>query len=138
MNEDKEAEKVARSFVDRINAHDNEAIFALKSEDFVFIDSGGARFERSRMNWDDYFRKFPDFTIRIEEVLTKGDTVVILGSFSQTYVVDGKLLKENHYTGPAVWRAEVKDDLVSRWQVYTDHTRTWEIINRYERRPEEK
>jgi len=124
------SEDVIREFVRRINAHDNDAIFALKSDDFVFVDSGGARHERSRMNWDDYFEMFPDYVIHIEGILTKGNTVVILGSFSQTYAVDGKLLEENYYSGPAVWRAVLKNGLISFWQVYTDHTKTWEIINR--------
>jgi ketosteroid isomerase-like protein len=131
------AEETVLSFVERINAHDNGAIFALKTDDFVFVDSGGSRFERSRMNWDDYFRMFPDYVIRVDEVLSRGDTVVILGSFSQTYTEDGLLREENRNTVPAAWRAEVRGGRVSFWQVYTDHTRTWAIINRSRDRSEE-
>jgi ketosteroid isomerase-like protein len=123
-------EDVVRAFIDLINAHDNREIFNLKSADFVFVDSGGDRYGRSQVDWGQYYQMFPDYTIRIEEIMTKGDTVVVLGSFSQTYAVNGELREENHYGAPAVWRAIVKRGLVSLWQVYTDHTKTWEIINK--------
>jgi ketosteroid isomerase-like protein len=130
MEASKNPEDIVREFINCINEHDNDAIFALSSPDFVFVDSGGSSYQRSQMEWNDYFKMFPDYTIHIEDILIKDSTVVILGSFSQTYAVDGKLPEENFNSVPAVWRAEVKDGLVSFWQVYTDHTRTWEIINR--------
>jgi ketosteroid isomerase-like protein len=130
MSKDSLPKDIVQLFIERINAHQNQAIFDLKSDDFVFIDSGGKRHQKSQLNWDDYFVMFPDYTISVEMILTKGNTVVVLGSFSQTYAVKGELREENHYSVPAVWRAEVKEGLISIWQVYTDHTETWEIINR--------
>ena len=69
------------------------------------------------MNWDDYFVMFLDYMIHIDDILTKGNTVVALGSFSQTYPVKGELREENHYSVPAVWRAKVKKGFVSLWQI---------------------
>lgn len=123
-------EEVVMEFINRINAQDSKAISALQSTGFVFVDSGGSKYARADVNWDDYFLMFPDYVIHVEDILTKGNTVLVLGSFSQTYAVRGKLLKENFNSVPAVWRAEVSEGLISFWQVYTDHTRTWEIINR--------
>ena len=122
--------EVVREFINRINAQDSVGIFALKSSDFVFVDSTGGKFSKKEVDWEDYFAMFPDYAIRVDEVLVKGKTVVVLGSFSETYAVNGELREENYVTAPAVWKGVVEDGLISLWQVYTDHTRTWEGINR--------
>lgn len=129
-------EEVVKEFINRINAQDNYSLENMMPEDFVFIDAQDRRMGKEDTDWAEYFRMFPDYKIHIEETLTKGNTVVILGSYSQTYAVEGQLIPENHYKGSAVWRANVKDGAIILWQVYTDYTRTYEIINRNKKESE--
>ncbi len=79
------------------------------SEDHVFIDSLGRVF-------------------RGREEMRKGNVVVLLGTASGTYCVEGKLFQENHWEVPAAWKAVVQDDLLTEWQVYTDNSPVFRIM----------
>ena len=64
--------ETAKKFIEAINGHDLEKIFALMADDHVFIDSQGRVAkgrEAMREGWKEYFRMFPDYTIRVESIL---------------------------------------------------------------------
>jgi len=72
--------------------------------------------------WHDYFRMFPDYTIRVETILADHDLVAVFGSASGTYNGKRGAVLENRIEMPAAWRAVVQNGKVKRWQVYADWT----------------
>ena len=114
---------VARAFVEAINRQDADEIASLMAEDHVFIDSDGAAYrgkEQMHAGWKQYFTMFPDYSITVEETYSRGPVVVMVGRAEGTYAVDGKLLDENHWRVPAVWRAVLRNQTVLEWRVYVN------------------
>ena len=127
------AEDVAKKFAAAINHHNADEICQLMAKDHIFIDSGGDIYNdinRMKQMWIDYYKMFPDYKIDISEVLVSGDTVVLLGKASGTYTSDGTLRPENHWEGPAAWKAVVADEKVKLWQVFADNTTVVEIVKK--------
>ncbi len=123
------------AFIDRINAHDVEALCALMSADHRFTDSVGHSFhgrEGMRTAWEGYFAWFPDYQIIVEDLLEQGDLVLATGQASGTYTVQGKLLPENYWEAPAAWKAIVEDGHLTHWQVFADNHPVREIMKKYE------
>ena len=119
------------AFMDRINAADVEGLCALMTEDHLFVDGLGNRVhgrEAMRKGWAGYFRMFPDYRVSHEEIFSHGDVVAAFGTAEGTYAVDGKLLKENHWSVPAAWRAVVHNGLIAEWQVYADNQAARKIL----------
>ena len=116
--------RVARAFVEAINRQSVEALAALMTEDHVFMDGLGTRYEgreTMRVGWEGYFRLIPDYQVVVEETYIDGAVVVLLGMANGTYAVDGRLLPENRWQTPAAWRARIRDGLVAEWRVYADN-----------------
>lgn len=127
--------KIAMAFVNAINSHDVERIISLMSDDHTFTDSVGASWQGKdtmRSAWTGYLNWFPNYEITIEESFCCDDTVALLGKTSGTYAVNGELLAENHWSGPAAWKAVVRDDKISHWQVYADNQPVSQILSRYQ------
>ena len=116
---------VVRAFIAAINRRSPPEISDLMAEDHTFVDSGG-RVESGRQKmtagWKEYFRLFPDYTIRVETILGQGELVAVFGSASGTYNGKRGLVPENRIEMPAAWRAVVQNGKVKRWQVYADWT----------------
>lgn len=113
----------AEALVRTINGHQVDAVAALMTADHAFVDSDGAEIrgrERMRAGWAHYFRMFPDYQIRVEESYWRGQVAVLVGAAEGTYAVGGKLLAENHWSVPAVWRALAGDDALLEWRVYVN------------------
>ncbi len=120
------------NFVAAINAHDMEALVSLMSEDHVFIDAFGESWESRptmRRAWKGYLEWFPDYNIFVAETFVSGNVVVMLGTASGTYAVDGDLPPENHWELPAAWKGVVRDGQVSHWQVYADNQPVRDIMS---------
>jgi ketosteroid isomerase-like protein len=116
--------ETAAAFVEAINRHDVDTLYALMSEGHRFIDSLGAVFEGKeamRAGWEGYFRMVPDYVLTVRETLCDGAVVVMLGTASGTYASDGMLTPANRWETPAALRAEVHDGRVTEWQVYADN-----------------
>jgi len=116
--------QTAQEFVRAINAHDNARIIALMSAGFVFIDSLGNRATRPAIDagWQHYFDMVPDYWIRVDRLVTDGNTVILLGTAGGTYVPKGgKMTPGNKWETPAAWRALIQDGKVTEWQVYSDN-----------------
>ena len=116
--------RVARAFVEAINRQSVEGLAALMTEDHVFMDGMGTRYEgreTMRVGWEGYFQMIPDYQVVVEETYIDGAVVVLLGTATGTYAVDGRLLPENRWQTPAAWRARIRGGLVAEWRVYTDN-----------------
>jgi uncharacterized protein (TIGR02246 family) len=118
------AQAVAQSFVRAINRQDADALAALMAEEHRFIDSLGAVVtgrEAMRSGWRGYFSLVPDYTIAIEETLSNGPVVMMLGVAQGTYAAGAQMKTENRWSTPAAFRAFIKDGKVVEWRVYADN-----------------
>ena len=122
MNET--AESVAQAFVRAINRQDVDALAELMTEGQRFVDALGNVVEcreKMRAGWAGYFRMVPDYTIAVEEILSDGPLVMMLGVVEGTYSPDGQLRAENRWQTPAAFRALIEDGKVAEWRVYADN-----------------
>jgi ketosteroid isomerase-like protein len=122
-----------KAFIAAINNQDFAALAALMPENHTFVDSGGiAATGRETMlaGWRQYFAMFPDFKIRVELFLQDGAIVAVFGSWSATYSGKRGPVPGNAVSGPAAWRALVEGGQIKTWQVYADHTKTFEVVKR--------
>ena len=127
----KTALDVVLGFVEAINRHDVDGLVALMSADHSFVDGLGQTVrgrERMEKGWVGYFGWFPDYCVRVDEILSKGNTVGLFGTAQGTYSVDGELLPKNHWEIPAAWKAVVQGGHISEWRVYADNEPVWKIM----------
>jgi ketosteroid isomerase-like protein len=125
------SEKVLE-FVTCINEHDAEKLTLLMTEDHTFTDAHGNSFSgKNTMKeaWMNYFSKFPDYKIEIDEFFESENLYVMLGYASGTY--KGLEPEKNRWKLPAAWRASVSGGLVESWQVYCDTKIPFDIIEKY-------
>jgi ketosteroid isomerase-like protein len=112
------------NFMERINSGDVDAICAAMTEDHVFVDALGTKIqgrETMRAGWKGYHQMIPDYAVSHEEILAKGETVVVIGTARGTYAPDGSVKKENFWEVPAAWKAVVRGGLIAHWQVFADN-----------------
>jgi len=85
------ATEVAQSYVEAINAHDVDALAKLMSSDHEFVDSLGKRFPASAMRagWQQYFTMVPDYWIKVDQIVSEGNVVILCGNAGGTYVPKG-------------------------------------------------
>jgi len=114
------ATQIAQKFVKAINAHDTDGLTKLMSSDHVFVDSLGNRFPASAMRngWQGYFAMVPDYWIKVDQIVSEGNAVILFGSAGGTF---GMMKPENKWETPAVWRALVIKGRVAEWRVYCDN-----------------
>jgi ketosteroid isomerase-like protein len=130
------AEKVALAFVDAINAQQIEKMYALMTENHVFVDSDGGEYasrEVMRTGWLDYFAMVPDFRIEVRETFARNNVVVMVGTAFGTFSRNVSLDAENHWSVPAAWRVVVEDDRVATWQLYVNPEPMQRILERIEK-----
>jgi ketosteroid isomerase-like protein len=123
-------EEAAGFFVEAINAHDPRRIVELMTPDGEFVDSLGVGFGIDVLleAWGQYFRMIPDYTITVEESLSRGGLVVLLGTAEGTYAPDGVLRAENRFRVHAAWRAVVHGGSVATWQVFADNKPVYDLM----------
>ena len=80
--------------------------------------------------WQGYFDLVPDFEIEVSDRFKDNDTVILLGRASGTFVQNGELKPENHWSVPAAWRVVVDSDRVAVWQLYANQHVMHEILER--------
>jgi ketosteroid isomerase-like protein len=123
---------VVKAFIEAINRRSPAELSDLMSEDHTFIDSAG-RIESGRANmtsgWEAYFQMFPDYEIKIEDILGGQTLVAVFGSASGTYNGKRGLVQENRIKKPAAWKAVVENEKIKLWQVYADWTEGYRIID---------
>jgi limonene-1,2-epoxide hydrolase len=121
-----------KAFIAAINRRKPSEISALMTEDHTFVDSGGG-IQSGRKpvtaGWEEYFRRFPDYRIRVESILADEAIVAVFGSASGTYNGKRGLVPVNRIEMPAAWKAKVVAGKIKLWQVYTDWTEGSRIID---------
>jgi len=118
------ATEIAEKFVRAINAHDTDGLTELMSSDHVFVDSLGNRAPAAVMRggWQAYFRIVPDYWIRVDQIVSDGNLILMLGSAGGTFVPKSATLQPvNQWETPAVFRALVNQGRVTEWRVYCDN-----------------
>ena len=127
----KSAVDVTLAFVDRINRHDVAGLVALMTEDHRFVDGLGQEVqgrESMEKGWRSYFAWFPDYLIKVDDTLSDGNVVALLGTAQGTYAVKVSASAENHWEIPAAWKAVIRDQRVAEWRVYADNEPVWKIM----------
>lgn len=122
---------VALAFVDRINHRDVGGLVALMSEDHRFVDGLGQEVkgrEQMEKGWSGYFGWFPDYSIKVDDVLSDGNVVAMFGTAEGTYSAKGKAPEDAHWKIPAAWKAVVRDGRIAEWRVYADNEPVWKIM----------
>jgi ketosteroid isomerase-like protein len=108
-----------QAFIERINAHDVQALGELMSDDHRFIDAHGnelAGKQKMIAGWRGYFELFPDYSIEVNEIFEQGDTLGMFGFAGGSF----KRKPDASWRLPAAWKAIVKDGRVILWQVFAD------------------
>jgi len=110
-------------FIDRINAHDADALAELMSEDHRFIDAAGechSGREAMRRAWEQYFACFPDYRIDVDDEMIDGEVVAVFGWASGTYsgTIDSDASKA--WRIPGAWRARTRESHVTEWRVWAN------------------
>ena len=127
----KSASHVVLGFVEVINRHGVKGLNALMTEDHVFVDGFGQTVrdrERMEQGWVAYFGWFPDYSIKVDDILSKGNAVGLFETSQGTYCVNGELLPRKHWEIPAAWKAVVQGGRISEWHVYADNEPVWKIM----------
>jgi len=109
-----------KEYIRRINAGDARGLGRLSSPYLKFIDATGARFRLTEDGWRAYFSDFPDYRIRVQQILSAGNTVAVFGFGSGSFKGRGSARGSAHWQFPAAWRAVVRAGKLVEWQVYCD------------------
>jgi len=125
-------EDAAAYFVEAINAHDPRRILEMMTPDGEFVDSLGVAFGTDVLleAWAGYFKMVPDYVISVEDTLSRGERVVLLGTAAGTYAPDGVLRTENRFRVHAAWRAIVRGGSIASWQVFADNKPVYDLMRR--------
>jgi ketosteroid isomerase-like protein len=119
------------AFIDRINAHDVDGIIALMSEEYEFVNSSGDHFrdiQFMRDTWNAQFKNHPDFKIRVQRVISDGESVGVFGWSEGTYAPDGIISEENHWEVPAAFLGIAREGKVAYWETYSDASIVFDLI----------
>lgn len=126
-----ETSKTSLKFVEAINSHNEKIISSMMTEDHKFIDSLGKSLKGKIFvteAWRSYFKMFPDYFIRIDEVVEKENLVVLLG-FAQGSLSESLAKKKKRkFKIKVALAAKLKGCLVSEWRVYADNKPVYELL----------
>lgn len=123
--------KTAIAFIEYINDQDTNGLVSLMSEDHKFIDSMGMVIngkEEMRKAWEGFFDWFPDYEIKIMNTLLTDDSVGFYGIAKGTFDSD-EISDKDKFEVPAAWRAKIKDNLITEWQVFADNQMVRDILD---------
>ncbi len=115
---------VVRAFIRAINGGRLDRIETFLTADHVFIDSLGSRVigrDATRSAWAGYLRLVSDYRIRATQVMAERNTVVVFGIASGSYRAPDTRRVAGRWQTPAAWRAVVRRQRVTTWQVYADN-----------------
>jgi ketosteroid isomerase-like protein len=124
--------KTIESFVHQINLQYVEGIYSLMTDDHVFIDNIGNKFEGKEMMreaWKGYFSMFPDYKITVTESMEDGNDMLLCGIAEGTYKNHKE--KDAHFKIPAAWKAIVENGKIKLWQVFADTKVQFDVMEKY-------
>ena len=122
--------KTVITFMEKINEHDLNGIADLLSDDHRFTDSMGIVVKgkkEMKHAWKVYFQWFPDYEVTIKNTLLTDDSVGIFGTAKGSFDSDEPIASDK-FEIPAAWRAKVKDNRITEWQVFADNEVVRDII----------
>jgi hypothetical protein len=71
-----------------------------------------------RDTWNAQFKNHPDFKIRVQRVISDGESVGVFGWSEGTYAPDGIISEENHWEVPAAFLGIAREGKVAYWETY--------------------
>jgi ketosteroid isomerase-like protein len=119
--------EVFEPWITAINEHDVAAMATLMAAEHVFVDSLGNRVEGARSmeaGWRGYFTMCPDYWLRVDHLMSEGDTLLAAGEAGGT--IDGE-----KWRIPAAWKAVIRGGGVVEWRVFADNKPVYEILGRW-------
>jgi hypothetical protein len=125
--------EIVSAFINCINAHDVDGIYALMDENHTFIDGLGNSIkgrEAMRRAWQAYFAIIPNYWIRVDRTLEDEGAVAIFGRAGGTVAQDAAFEPGNRWETPAAWLALVSSTGIVRWQVFADTGAVRQIMAR--------
>jgi ketosteroid isomerase-like protein len=108
------------AFIDRINHTDLEGLMALMTDDHYLkvLDEAALRGKQpQRAAWNGYFTTYPDYVIYPSRIAVLGPTVAVLGTTTGSHL---GLPDEAEMKLTVIWKAEVRDGLLSSWEILQD------------------
>jgi limonene-1,2-epoxide hydrolase len=105
---------VVLKYVEAINTRDPQALMALQTEDFTFINYEGEAYV-GRAGWQDYFTSYPEYKIHVDRLVTSGNGVAIIGRTTGCHVGP-----EVEARWTVLWTAEVRKGFIAEWRIYSD------------------
>ncbi|MBZ0201257.1 MAG: nuclear transport factor 2 family protein [Ignavibacteriaceae bacterium] len=123
--------KTALKFVEAINSHSVKLISTLLTEKHKFIDGLGKSIngkEIATEAWSKYLKVFPEYFIRIDEVIEKDNIVLLIGQAKGKLSESAAKTKSRQFKVHAVWQAKVKNNLVAEWRIYGDNKPVYELL----------
>jgi ketosteroid isomerase-like protein len=110
-------------FIDAINRGDVDRLVALMSPGDrlqVLQEPPLDGREANRGAWDGYLTAFPRYVIYPDRIVHRGDEVLVLGGTTGSHL---GLSDQEERQLKVVWRATVRDGLLTLWQVIEDTPR---------------
>ncbi len=110
-------------FIDAINRGDVDRLVALMSPGHrlqVLQEPPLDGREANRGAWDGYLTAFPRYVIYPDRIVHRGDEVLVLGGTTGSHL---GLSDQEERQLKVVWRATVRDGLLTLWQVIEDTPR---------------
>jgi ketosteroid isomerase-like protein len=110
-------------FIDAINRGDVDRLVALMSPGHrlqVLQEPPLDGREANRGAWDGYLTAFPRYVIYPDRIVQRGDEVLVLGGTTGSHL---GLSDQEERQLKVVWRATVRDGLLTLWQVIEDTPR---------------
>ena len=120
---------VFRQFVAAINQQNVAAIAELLTQDHLFVDALGNTVRDAgsmETGWRGYFTMCPDYSIRVDYVMSDGQTVLAAGEAGGT-------IDATAWRTPAAWKAVVSEGAVAEWRVFADNKPVYEILAKRQR-----
>ena len=119
---ERENEKIVQKIIEAVNRHDTDAMMGHVADDVMRVGASGTRYDNEgiRKEFADVLASFPDISIRVDRMMSKGNTVWTEGSFSGTH--KGELFgipATNKKVGwPVVWIFDFEAGKVKLWKEY--------------------
>ena len=107
-------------FIDAINRGDVDRLVLLMSADHrlqVLREPALTGREANRDAWNGYVTAFPDYVIYPDHIVHRGDDVLVLGSTTGSHL---GLSDQEERQLKVIWRAAVREGLLTLWQVIDD------------------
>lgn len=125
--------KIFLAFAEAINTKNQLKLAELMTIDHCFIDPNGKKVSGNMLmlaGWAAYFLWFPDYKIEIETIVSLGETILATGYASGTYKGIKNKENSNYWRIPIAWKAIVRDNKISLWQVFGDTKIAYDIIQK--------